>query len=64
MKIIKCVIISLIILSFLIFIIMSNVLVLEELYYSVEYKNIVIFNKLVKKKFLNVVYNILELYVV
>lgn len=43
---------------------MSNVLVLEELYYSVEYKNIVIFNKLVKKKFLNVVYNILELYVV
>ncbi|MGT0198251.1 hypothetical protein ACVNPZ_15625 [Staphylococcus aureus] len=58
MKIIKRAIISLIILSLLISITMSNASASEELYYSVEYKNTATFNKLVKKKSLNVVYNI------
>lgn len=42
---------------------MSNASASEELYYSVEYKNTATFNKLVKKKSLNVVYNIPELHV-
>ncbi|MDV0058326.1 S8 family serine peptidase [Staphylococcus aureus] len=63
MKIIKRAIISLIILSLLISITMSNASASEELYYSVEYKNTATFNKLVKKKSLNVVYNIPELHV-
>ncbi len=63
MKIIKRVIASLIILSLLVSITISNVSASEEQYYSVEYKNTASFNKLVKKKSLNVVYNIPELHV-